>query len=69
MPQRPENRKRATGVNVAILCILRDYRKAIPVGFLAHEVGRSTPEVQSHLKNLQKVGIVKLDRDMVSIAK
>ena len=68
MPQRLDIRKKSTGINVAIVRILRDYKKAIPVGFLAQEVGRSAPEVQSHLRNLQKVGIVKLDRDMVSIA-
>jgi predicted transcriptional regulator len=68
VPQRLDIRKKSTGINVAIVRILRDYKKAIPVGFLAQEVGRSAPEVQSHLRNLQKVGIVKLDRDMVSIA-
>lgn len=68
MPTRVDNRKRSTGVHVAIVRALRNYSGAIPVGLLAREIGRTTPEILGHLRALEREGIVRLRDDSVCMA-
>jgi len=50
-----------------IVRCLRSYHKAIPVGFLAQEIGYTTPVVRRYLTRLQEKGIVNLHDDNVSV--
>jgi hypothetical protein len=68
MPVRFDNRKKFLGIHVAIVRMLRNYKGAIPIGFVAREVGRSAPEVRGHLRALEREGIVQLRDDSVCIA-
>jgi len=51
-----------------IVRCLRNYDKAIPIGFLAEEIGYTTPVVRKYLVTLEKQGIVRLMDDKVAVA-
>ena len=59
---------RGSGINMRIVRCLRNYDKAIPIGFLAEEIGYTAPVVRKYLAGLQEKGIVRLADDMVSVA-
>ena len=57
------------GINKAIVGVLRNYDKEIPVDYLAKELCRSTSEIQRPLQNLEKKGIVKIHDAHISVRK
>jgi hypothetical protein len=59
-------RRRGSGINLRIVCCLKSYNKAIPIGFLAEEIGYTAPVVKKYLVGLQEKGIVRLNDDMVA---
>lgn len=59
---------RSSGINMRIVRCLRNYDKAIPIGFLAEEIGHTAPVVKRYLVKLEERGIVHLNDGMVSVA-
>ncbi|MDD2755689.1 MAG: hypothetical protein PHS80_09200 [Methanothrix sp.] len=46
------------GINSAIVSVLESRKEPVSISFIASEIGRSPPVVQSHLVGLSKDGIV-----------
>ncbi len=59
---------RGAGINMRIMRCLRQFGRAVPIGFLAEEIGYTTPVVKRYLIRLKERGVVRLEDDMVSIA-
>ena len=60
---------RGSGINTRIVRCLMSYGdKGIPIGFLAEEIGHTTPVVKKYLVKLEERGIVRLVDDKVSVA-
>jgi len=59
---------RGSGINMRIVRCLKNYDRAIPIGFLAEEIGYTAPVVRKYLVELQEKGTVHLEGDTVSVA-
>ena len=56
------------GVGAEIIRILRAYNKSLPVPFLAHVLHRSIGEIDGDVTRLQQIGVLKREKDQVSLA-
>lgn len=59
----------AYGLSMAILEILRKYKKPIPIEYLAKILGRRDVEINEKINALQKEGIIARDGNKVSVEK
>lgn len=50
------------GISVRIVDLLEKYRAAIPIDFLAQELGRRPERLMEELSALEAKGVVKIDR-------
>jgi len=53
----------ALGINTAIVRVLKEYDKNLPIEFLAKKIGRETSETRSNIEELIEEGVVRLMRD------
>lgn len=52
------NSRQRLGLNTSILKTVREYRKPIPVDYLAKLYGRQREEIQPYLNKLEEEGLI-----------
>lgn len=56
-----------SGINSAIVAVLKEIRNPVPIGYLSNRVGRSKEEMNTILLKMKERNIVNLSNDMVSL--
>lgn len=54
---------KAIGLATSIVKTLRDYRKPLPVGYLARIHGRTQADIEPYLSRLQQEGLIEYERN------
>jgi hypothetical protein len=58
-----------TGINTGIVQTLKAYNRALPVDFVARYIGRQPYEIQSDIKNLERMGVIQRIGENISLVK
>jgi predicted transcriptional regulator len=56
-----------TSVGQLIVSILSEYKRALPIDFVAKVVGRTAQEIRPELQNLEERGAIHCDDDRVQL--
>jgi predicted transcriptional regulator len=57
----------SVGLSTSIVSMLKEYKTALPIDFLAEQNGRRVSEVMERLKPLVKQGVVTITGNSVSL--
>ncbi len=58
-----------TSLSQAIVRILQQYKRSLPVDFVANLVGHTAEQIQPELRNLEQHGAIRREANMVQLVK